>query len=369
MNRNMKISLFWSVLCALCLLCALAAAEGCSLCGGDTVCDTCGGLGYQEMQAFDSDALLKVACTGTNCADGRCTACSEAQAEENTADAPQGYHTFIEPKVEEAVREVLGKAEGEISYAELLTITRLEVPSAGIKDLSDLQTMKNLEYVNVPRNQITDLSPLSGLTKMKSLYVGSNQISDLTPVADMVHLEAANLSYNPISDLSALAGLSKFRCLMISSGEISDVTPLAGLTSLTTLDLTNNQISDITPLAGLTSLTSLVLSSNQINDLTPLAGLTALTELDVSLNYISDFSPVEGLAIESLTRGIQQKPKPVAQEKSCAHCGGDGQCDTCGGKGWFYATEGDASSGHKLCDPQYCSGGKCILCADGSKTN
>lgn len=50
-----------------------ASAE-CAICGGDAVCDTCGGKGYLEMTAYGSKDTVRVACTG-GCTEGKCLAC------------------------------------------------------------------------------------------------------------------------------------------------------------------------------------------------------------------------------------------------------------------------------------------------------
>lgn len=47
----------------------------CETCGNDGLCDTCGGLGYETAQAFGSDELLKIACSGVNCRQGFCADC------------------------------------------------------------------------------------------------------------------------------------------------------------------------------------------------------------------------------------------------------------------------------------------------------
>ena len=63
------------ILLCLILCCPAALAEGCALCGGDSVCDTCQGNGYLLMQAYGSDAQVQVACTG-GCDNGRCPDCA-----------------------------------------------------------------------------------------------------------------------------------------------------------------------------------------------------------------------------------------------------------------------------------------------------
>ena len=66
-----------SLLLAQCLMLfgASALADACPICAGDTICDTCGGLGYLSMQAYGSDEIVRVACTA-DCDNGRCPDCA-----------------------------------------------------------------------------------------------------------------------------------------------------------------------------------------------------------------------------------------------------------------------------------------------------
>ena len=327
MKQNGKHRLFWMILCLICLLTGLAVAEGCAICGGDAVCDTCGGLGYLEKKAYGSDEMVKIACEG-GCVEGKCPVCPP-------------YRIFQDPVVEAAVRKVLRKDSGEISYEELMKITELDFDNAGLTSIEDLQYMKNLQTLSLRRNNLTDISPLAGLTSLTELNLWENQISDLSPLSGLVNLTTLDLRVNQIDDLSPLAELTSLTSLQLGENLISDISPLNGLnrlkklsvgknriedvsqmgewTHLTELYLNNcnlhdisflaglnhlemlflgrNQIEDISPLANLTSLTILDLSENKISDISPLAGLTELEELVLIDNCIDDFSPLDGLAL------------------------------------------------------------------------
>jgi len=63
-----------TVVCCLTLFAAAAFAQECTICGGDAVCDTCNGLGYQTLTAYGSNESLRVKCTA-NCSDGYCPDC------------------------------------------------------------------------------------------------------------------------------------------------------------------------------------------------------------------------------------------------------------------------------------------------------
>jgi len=158
--------------------------------------------------------------------------------------------------LESAIRDALGKPTGDITAADMESLTSLSAFSAGIADLTGLESAVNLTRLSLHTNQLSDISALSGLTSLTLL----------------------ELSINQISDISALSGLTSLKFLGIFTNQINDISALSGLTSLIWLELHTNQISDISALSGLTSLTSLSLFRNQIRDISALAGLINLQD-------------------------------------------------------------------------------------------
>ena len=218
----------------------------------------------------------------------------------------KGEVAIPDAKLHAAIANALGKeSNARITADEMATLTRLDAPNSGIRDLTGLEFATSLtrldldidkvgnKYVN--SNDISDLTPLAGLTNLTTLSLGDNAIVDLTPLAGLPKLTRLSLSDNSIADLTPLAGLPNLTTLWLGENSISDLTPLADLTNLTTLWLSENSISDLTPLAGLTNLTWLSLGENSISDLTPLADLTSLTWLSLYNNSVSDLTPLAEL--------------------------------------------------------------------------
>ena len=235
-----------------------------------------------------------------------------------TTYAQEALVNIPDANLRAAIESALDKTTGApISKADMTELTRLEVPEAGVRnltgleyatnvlyldlnvnevsDLLPLEGLTNLEVLHLWRNSVSDLSPLAELTDLTRLYLGTNSVSDLSPLEGLTNLEHLFLDGNGISDLSPLAGLTKLKRLALSANSVSDLSPLTGLTSLTWMRLAKNNISDISSLSGLTQLTRLWLNNNQISDISALAGLTQLTELGLWQNPISDISPVSGL--------------------------------------------------------------------------
>ena len=193
--------------------------------------------------------------------------------------------------------------------AGLTKLTWLVLTNTGVSDLTPLAGLDNLTRLHLGDNSIADLTPLAGLTNLTRLSVGENPITELTPLAGLTNLRQLTLSNTDVSDLTPLAGLTNLTELRLGGNALANLTPLAGLTSLTWLFLSNNSVSDLTPLTGMTSLTGLYLDANSIADITPLAGLTSLTGLSLNANSVADITPLAG--VTSLT-GLSLDANSVA---------------------------------------------------------
>ena len=196
-----------------------------------------------------------------------------------------------------AVETALRKAGGDLIIpSEMATLTHLEEPEAGVRNLTGLEHATNLTYLDFWNSSVSDISPVAGLTKLTHLGFAAN---------------------NVISDISALAGLTNLTALWVNGNNISDISPLAGLTKLTRLGLSENSISSISALAGLTNLTLLKLDNNSISDLSPLAantGLGSRTEINVKgnpLSYLSIHTHIPALQSKGVTVEFDNQAHPA----------------------------------------------------------
>ncbi len=201
--------------------------------------------------------------------------------------------TFPDPNLEAALREAMGKPEGDIYPEDLEAITgRLQI-IASITDLTGLEYCVNVTELALRSDQIiSDISPLAGLTNLIYLELEGNGITDISPLAGLTNLRVLLVADNQIGDISPLANLTNLRVLVALRNQINDISSLEGLTSLEMLHLERNQISDISPLANLTNLRVLTAFRNQISDISSLEGLTSLEMLALERNQISDISPL-----------------------------------------------------------------------------
>jgi Leucine-rich repeat (LRR) protein len=160
------------------------------------------------------------------------------------SNIPKDAVIFKDENLEQAVRNKINKQSGDIYISDVKNVISLDASDKGIKDISGIENLTNLQIFDLSHNQINDISVLSGLTNLQTLNLSYNQISDMSKLRGLSNLQTLNLNNNQISDISAVQGLNNLKALNLSNNKISDISPLKGLTNLQTLWLNNNQISD-----------------------------------------------------------------------------------------------------------------------------
>lgn len=252
---------------------------------------------------------------------------------------------FKSPLIEKAVRQELGKTNGEpLLAADLTRVSKLLICGntvysdwyehqmygeahhlngvqtdeiGSITTIEDLSKLTNLRELALYNQNIEDLSPIKGL-RLTRLGLGSNLISDISLVKGFVKLEALNIADNPIQDISPLKDLLYLKDLDISATFISDLSPLWGhlidnlsmlvvpladyaslskLPRLTTLRVREVNEQDMAYIYKLTTLKNLTVYASHISDLTLFAPLKNLEMLDVFDNDVRNLQGIEALTL------------------------------------------------------------------------
>ncbi len=189
---------------------------------------------------------------------------------------------FPDETLDRVIRDLDNIPPGEpILLSRIIGYTGLGFGDLGVADLTGIENMVNLSYLQMSWNPIADISPLAYLTRLTSLYAEDNAITDISPLSTLTEMRTLDLDANWITDISALASMDSLVYLELAVNQVTDITPLAGLTALGWLYLGGNQISDIGALEGLTNLWHLGLSDNQIEDILPLVNNAGLDSGDV----------------------------------------------------------------------------------------
>ena len=110
----------------------------------------------------------------------------------------------------------------EIYKSEVNKIKIFQISKSGIKDLTGIESLTNLAYLNLNWSPLENISQLTQLTNLTTLKLYNNKISDLSPLRGLINLENLWLSNNKISDVSVLKGLTKLKILDLRYNEISD---------------------------------------------------------------------------------------------------------------------------------------------------
>ena len=206
------------------------------------------------------------------------------------------------PQVRDAITALTGNSDcGEVSRADLESITDMDISREGINSLSegDFSGLSNLQYLRLRGNNISTLPVdiFSGLSNLEVLDLGDNDLSTPTVsiFSGLSNLQELRLDNNEISTLPVrvFSGLSNLRWLYLYENGLSmlPVGVFSGLSDLEELYLEGNDLSTL-PLgvfSGLSNLLYLDLSYNEISTLQSGAfnGLSNLQRLFLWANEIS----------------------------------------------------------------------------------
>lgn len=137
-----------------------------------------------------------------------------------SANAQGQELTFISPEVESGVRQHLGLSDEEsISFAQLDTITTLNLSHRGISDIHDLVLMPQLHNLDLSDNMVDDLQPLSVLDSLEWLDLSYNNLKGIN---DLFYSTAKdltiNVSFNHIRDFSLFGSMSSCHFTLEGTG-------------------------------------------------------------------------------------------------------------------------------------------------------
>ena len=226
--------------------------------------------------------------------DGWTTVVDEMNRYDKLPAEARKYIKFKDAAVEQAVREKLGKKTGKITRMDVQGIYRLKLPQ-GVKSLTDLKYLTNLEYLDAQQLGIKDITDIGKLKNLRVLYLQRNSISDISALKNLTKLEVLSLNGNQVTSISALSSLTNLKELYLRENKIKDIAPLAKLTKLEVLEIGMNKINKIDAIKKLKKLRQLSLDNNQITDIKVLKDLSGLEKLYLQRNSIVSINSLSGL--------------------------------------------------------------------------
>ena len=180
-------------------------------------------------------------------------------------DPTEDLVEFNDDALELAVANALGKTNGPVSKDEILELTELNISGQQIEDLTGLEEALNLERFEAQSTTIGSFGPISELPNLTWLDIRNTTIpdGDLSFLEGITGLEFVDFRGTGISDISNIALLTSLQEIYLRDNNISDLSPLSDLTQLIYLNIHTNPITDLTPIAGLVNLEILIMRNVQ----------------------------------------------------------------------------------------------------------
>lgn len=261
---------------------------------------------------------------------------------------------FKNPRIDEAVREYLGKSSDDtILVKDVWQIETLLIVGDKIFDNweiydeyykgkwyeigemkqpadefipDDLKYFTNLKELAIDVQNVTSLEGIENLP-LKKISVSINNLEDVKPLTRIETLEYVRISNNPIKSLEGFENLSNMKSLNLSDTKVDNLEPIAdcplkelncsygkvtdynflkSLNLLETLCVGNVDKETVEYINTLTELENLTIVRSEISSLKQLSNLTNLLSLDVSdsvmlssLDGVENFKKLEYIAFIS----------------------------------------------------------------------
>jgi Leucine-rich repeat (LRR) protein len=186
----------------------------------------------------------------------------------------------------------ISREEVETMVALCPDLRVLDVDYCFFETYEPLAKLKNLEYLELKTCgnskggvPLTDIGWIEGLTNLTHLNLCHNKIHDISALENLNQLEWLNLGDNGLddSDLSYLEDLTALNTLYLYSNNLKDVSALKNLSALETLNLGNNKnIKTVKSLTKLKKLSTLQVFGTSIDDLSYFKDFAKLTKVDLA---------------------------------------------------------------------------------------
>lgn len=196
-------------------------------------------------------------------------------------------------------------------------------------DLSAMEAMRALKYVNLSNTQITELGPISNVTfleyldvsntptsdiqfikysdRLKYLDISETKITNIDELVNLKSLRSVKAEKTPILSFATLNEFDSLKSLYISQSGFNNTENIKELKKLENLDISDNYIINFGALSELESLKNLNLTNTNIQDLYPLDSLENLEVVNLTNTQVSNLSALEGK--ETLTKVLADQSK------------------------------------------------------------
>ena len=179
------------------------------------------------------------------------------------------------------------------------TIMYLDLSDNEIISLEPLSNCKELKSINVNRNKLTSLKGLENAIRLEKLNCTENEIASIDGIKNCTILREVNFNVNKISDISLLGKSSEsLTNVYMNDNNISDLSCFTNAVKLHYLSFDNNNVESIAPIGNCVSLLAVSGENNKIQSISDLKNLVKLQYIYFPHNQISDISVMENILFE-----------------------------------------------------------------------
>ncbi len=226
--------------------------------------------------------------------------------------------TFSEPLIEEAVRRMLGKKEGEpVLVDELENIFELYfvaqkpaasneeyntlrnefhtsgLPYGNLKNIDDLQKMNNLSRLCIFGQNLSDISALSTCLRLEEVEIMHCQVQDFSPLTKPFRIKTVNIYDNPLDDFTIFTRMPSLACLTVADCSLQNISELGDIKNIEELVLERTKIISLEGIKEFSRLKRLKVSYTLIRDFSLLNELPYLEKFSISSDmeeYLDTFN-------------------------------------------------------------------------------
>ena len=159
-------------------------------------------------------------------------------------------------------------------------LERVVLTKNRIEDITPLSACKNLKYVDLAYNYgynedntergVVDLSPLYEITSIETLIANYNIIENLSGIETLTELKYLDLSENFISDVTPINKLPKVETVILSRNSLVSIAPFKNNKVIKTLDVSQNMITHFDVILTMKNLQELNWAQNNIQNYKPI---------------------------------------------------------------------------------------------------
>lgn len=214
---------------------------------------------------------------------------------------PLRAELILDPALESAVREHLGKQKGDLTTDDLASLRQMVAPNAGVRSYAGMEAATNLEIIDLSENPLGSLILPDEMPNLESLKLRRTwnmqhiELPRSAPKLVTLDLGGASMYAGNLCPLPFLQSLERFpqlETLILRENSLFGRTrfELPFLPHLRTLDLHYTGLEEISFPDGLANLQTLDLSENPIENLSLPEDLSGLVSLDVRATLLNNFS-------------------------------------------------------------------------------